>query len=366
MGARRWVWAVLVLALLSGGCRKSTPVPPNEALRRAAEQGNGAGVQRALARGANINGRDQSGDTPLHGAVLYGRTTVAEFLIACGADVNAANYSGETPLDNATRCGHVDVARMLLERGAGDDGTPDGRRKVLTSLLLRSHGGEIAELLVAYGADVKARGPQGATVLHYAAAYGSSELVGLLLRHGAEVNARDDAGQTPVVLALDFAALGMPLYMEPYKRETVQALIQAGAETASIHLAAFAGDRAKVEAFLRAGVDPNQPLHDGRTPLHIAAREGHANVIEALVACHASLDARDWIERTPLLMAAQGGHLEAVSALVASGADVSAKDAEGRTPLDYVDGPEDATLRRLLTPGNNDPNPPERGNDAES
>jgi len=322
-----------VLLLLLGGCDRGREISPDEALRRAAEQGSTARVQRALARGADVNARNRWGGTPLHVAASRGHVAVAELLIARGADVNALDRDNETPLHGAVRNGHPAMTRLLLEQGAGDMGAPGGLEATLTPLLFGSPRADIMELLIARGANPRAKGHEGNTPLHDAASRGSKDGVQLLLRHGVDPNATNDLGQTPAMLALDADGMIDGGFMEQGKRESVKLLIEAGAKIASIHLAVFMGDRAKVEAFLQQGADPNEPLLDRRTPLHVAAREGHAEVIEALVAHHASVQARDVAECTPLFTAVRWGRLDVVSALVSAGADVNGLESAGVTVL---------------------------------
>jgi ankyrin repeat protein len=60
------------------------------------EDGARAECVRLLAHaGANVNARDNDGNTPLHGTFL---TDVEEELLKLGADVNARNKEGETPI----------------------------------------------------------------------------------------------------------------------------------------------------------------------------------------------------------------------------------------------------------------------------
>jgi ankyrin repeat protein len=51
--------------------------------------------------------------SPLHYAAYYGEKEVAELLIAKGADVNAKDEDGETPLDWAIEKNHTETADLL-------------------------------------------------------------------------------------------------------------------------------------------------------------------------------------------------------------------------------------------------------------
>ena len=70
----------------------------NDKMTTAVTQGDLKQVEALIARGADVNARDNQGDTPLDKAA---NKDVAGLLIAHGADVNAKNEFGFTALTEA-------------------------------------------------------------------------------------------------------------------------------------------------------------------------------------------------------------------------------------------------------------------------
>ena len=72
-----------------------------------------------LAKGVDINARENNGGTPLHRACLrLGRKNVVELLIAKGADVNAGDNRGRTPLSVAKETKDEEIVELLRKHGA--------------------------------------------------------------------------------------------------------------------------------------------------------------------------------------------------------------------------------------------------------
>ncbi len=63
-----------------------------------------------------MNAKDESGDTPLHLASLYGHEEVAGLLVEAGADPNIKNNIGKSPLDLAVESGVQEAIDSLKSR----------------------------------------------------------------------------------------------------------------------------------------------------------------------------------------------------------------------------------------------------------
>ena len=85
----------------------------------AAGKGDIGSLRTLIEGGANVNGKDEIGQTPLHHAK---NKEVAELLIAHGADVNARDNGRSTPLHYAS---DAEVVELLLSCGANVIGPQD-------------------------------------------------------------------------------------------------------------------------------------------------------------------------------------------------------------------------------------------------
>jgi len=120
-----------------------------QSLHRAVADHNIAQVKSLLSQGVDVNGKDETGDTPLHYAAKLTRSAgrdVCELLIARGASVNATNKVGWTPLHEAVEFGNLEVVKLLIADGA-DLNTRDRSDRTPLSLADAAGHTEIIELL---------------------------------------------------------------------------------------------------------------------------------------------------------------------------------------------------------------------------
>ena len=154
-------------------------------------------------------------------------------------------------------------------------------------------------------ADVMAKGGyNGETPLHYAAEYGTAEVIETLIASGADVMALADYGKT------------------------------------QLHKAAWAGTPETIRALVAAGADIMALGNGGDTPLHNAAWGGKPETIKALIAAGADVMAQNASGDTPLHAAAEVNGATDVKnnilALLAAGADVMVQNKDGKIPWDYA------------------------------
>mgnify|MGYP002827039394 CR=1 FL=1 len=151
----------------------------------------------------------------IHEAVETGNIEVVKHHLAAGADVNTKDDSGLTPLHYA---GGKEIAEILIAEGAdvnaGDQMTP------LHYAASEGHK-EVAELLISKGANVDAQSFVGMTPLREAANQGHDSIVELLVTKGADVNLKDSDGRTPLDNTLKAF----------HKTKTVELLRKHGAKT---------------------------------------------------------------------------------------------------------------------------------------
>ena len=155
-------------------------------------------IEALLQRGFDPNTVDENGQPGIIAALLNESYEVADALAASDRlQLEAVNRSGETALMMASLRGQTGLVQRLLQRGA------EVNRPGWSPLHYAATAPDEApmKLLLAHGAAVDARSPNGTTPLMMAADYGPSACVDLLLAAGAQVELKNDLGLT----ASDFA-----------------------------------------------------------------------------------------------------------------------------------------------------------------
>jgi len=113
-------------------------------------------------------------------------------LVAKGADVNGRDDEGDFILMTAVRYNQPQIVRLLEKSGAKGDATT---QLMAAALMGRA---EVAEQLLSNGLNADVKDRDGDTALAYAASWGHDEVVKVLIKHRADVNNRNVRGEYPL------------------------------------------------------------------------------------------------------------------------------------------------------------------------
>jgi ankyrin repeat protein len=143
-----------------------------------------------------VNTKDvSSGDTAMHLVVARRDLTWLRFLAAKGANVNVRNNKGETPLQLASNLGFVEGVEALLKLGAKVD-EPNSTGE--TPLIAATHRKDaaMARVLLRAGANPRRNDNSGRSAIDYAELDGRSNPVLAEIENAAKVAAGRAKPQT--------------------------------------------------------------------------------------------------------------------------------------------------------------------------
>ncbi|NXM48461.1 ASB10 protein, partial [Gymnorhina tibicen] len=157
-------------------------------------------VRQLLQHGASANSRtEEENDTALHVASRHGLAEHVQLLLHHGAELEVKNNEGQTPLNAACAQRHQPqdmdryyrVCQLLVESGACINAADQDRQHPL-HLACKNANAQIVELLLARGASVNVMNYGGNTALHnilqvaaYKLEHRPELVVQALLNHGA-------------------------------------------------------------------------------------------------------------------------------------------------------------------------------------
>ncbi|KAH7179045.1 uncharacterized protein B0J16DRAFT_402399 [Fusarium flagelliforme] len=267
-------------------------------LHIAIEVADESSIHKLLEDDFFLDAKDDDGRTPLHYAVLEGRTGISVPLIRgfdLTVDGQSRHFCSNTSLkDNrnittlmlAAESGLQDVAETLLTvQGLGIIDEVDDDQK---TALLHAEGLDMIKTLVEKKANTLKRDSYGRTRLHIAIDEGSEDiasfLIGLEKPTEVQENPFDDSGDT-LLLAASRRGLSkmIPAVVSRWKD-----IVDVGDETngqTSLSWACELGHTEVVEQLLDLGADINKttPGWNNYTPLHICVQEGQFNILNTMV-----------------------------------------------------------------------------------
>ncbi|KAB5580333.1 ankyrin repeat-containing domain protein [Coniochaeta sp. 2T2.1] len=281
---------------------RSKPEPLVNALCQAAATGNLSQIRSLVAEGANINGRDDNGQTPLIRAVHANQPASIQTLLDSGADISRTSSGylggGRPPLFHAIALQNAPLASLLLAHSA-DPNQQDswGQRYFLSLVIMGDTPAEpYISLLLAHGADPSAADASGQSPVTLAIRRRKrkedrDDVVRLLLRHGADVNARDTDGAPLLHLCLQRKRRGLALEL---LAEGADANARDVSGITVLETVVKSGDVELAKAALEKGADPNVVDFYGNHLLFSVLGDAEKSALVALLLEHGARgDVRD-------------------------------------------------------------------------
>ncbi len=230
---RGTIATVLIVGLLRASGKpkldSGRPAPePNPWLGRFLRKANARDALKALGQSPQNAPTNVAKDSAVVSAIHYAVRARAKQAVRALVQQNPrcllemeGDSAGFTPLHTACERGFQDMADLLLALGADVNvRARNGETPLITAVAERGKDNQsLALFFIASGADVKVANDDGWTALHYAANENMPTLAQALIDKGAAADAKTVEGETPLDIAL-----------KQHSQEVVQVLLKNGAK----------------------------------------------------------------------------------------------------------------------------------------
>jgi ankyrin repeat protein len=258
--------------LLDGGAKADSHMEA-AMLRIAAQNQDVESTALLLRYGADANGFDREGVTPLFAVTRAQCFESAKVLLKHGADPNlSAGPDSESPLSLAASSNYINLVELYLANGGSADFIMENGSTALCSAMNKVTTPRLVEVLLGSGGDANAKNGEGTTALFQAIQANRVDLMAVLLDHGANPN---------------LPGPKHPLWPSTYKPKALQLLLQRGADHKKtpgvMELAASLKKLDSIRILMEAGVSPNIRKDGVYTPLCSAIRDNSADIVTYLL-----------------------------------------------------------------------------------
>jgi ankyrin repeat protein len=339
----------LLEQLLEGGARAEAPMEA-AMLQIAAQNRDTESICLLLRHGADANGFDREGVTPLYAATRAQCYESAKVLLKHGADSNlSAGPDSESPLSLAASHNQIDLVQLYLANGGDADLILENGTTALGQSMNKVVSPKLVEILLASGSDPNGKNAEGTTALFNAIQANRVDLMAVLLENGANPN---------------LPGPKHPLWPSTYKPKALQLLLSKGADHKKtpgvMELAASLKKLESIKILMDAGVSPNVRKDGVYTPLCSAIRDNSADIVTYLLENGADPNLKS--AEFPAFKCITHKRLHFLPQLVTAGADLHKPKGIIETAVQFND--KDAILYLLEQGVNPNDRTPEGGHTA--
>jgi ankyrin repeat protein len=323
-----------------------------------------------LAQGADINAKNNTGQTPLHQALksknyqvalyllkekkigltevdkdgdsvadyafMYGDEAIVQEVLEQGTDINAKNAKGNTPLHVAIKCHNKKVAPYLLQNKLINLEVLDSYGNAALHSAIVYEKEEIASKVLKKMHNVNIANNQGNTPLHLACNNRLAKIVRGLLEKGANVNHRNADNKTPLQTAMEVDQAIVSVLL---KQENIEVNDLDNKGFALLHYASDRGNKEQVADLLKNKADVNLKSRDGCVPVQLAIMKEHSEIaLMILEDKNIDVDVQDSEGNTALhcVAASRSPDEKVLRRLLEKGASLNIVDNDGHSPFYYA------------------------------
>lgn len=284
-------------------------------------------VERLLDAGADINYKDDDGNTLLHYAAASCHPEIVKFLIEKGLDLEAKRKLGATPLCVAAKESEsVAVLKTLIEAGADINARSHYGETLLITAAGFNTNTRVIKFLLQKGLKLEDRDDEGFTPLLNAACWQSNtDVMDLLVEAGADVHATTSAGDT----LFHLAARNPNFYIADYIRNLFLTTEQNKSGETCLEAALTKAPNGEV---LKIYLEKMREEH-----IMLAAMNPHPDVLETMIQSGYDRNTTDCDGMSVMMMAAKHNpNPDVIRMLMIHNVIWNNKDKNGRTVLHYA------------------------------
>lgn len=305
-------------------------------LMAAAMHGQNKNITLLLNARANLELQQVQGKTALMIAVEFDKLVSVKQLIQRGANVNAKihnmPFNEKSVLSLAVEHGNVDVVKVLLTAGANFNRTTFDSEGPFAYAIKKEKKDMLVLLLkqdakIQKHENVRRFNDKRNTGLHYAAEFGTPEILQLLLASGENPKQKNKAGSTALMIA---ARAGRIDNVEVLSSSATKAEIQE-----VFDLVIRTGLTLGINKIFALGANVNTTNALGETPLMVAVENRHHLIVDILLSKGASIQgvSNEGEDALMIALSTTPPKLRIVTTLINKGANVQRKNARGDTAL---------------------------------